>query len=378
MNVMYLLWLIPVVLMIPLGIYFFFYLKRTAEFFKLDTRKKSIKIILIVITLIISAMCTNVWGTLTMVMFHIIMLSVCIDIINLIVRALGKKMALEGIGSRWHTLYRSGFMPVIGTLIILSLGFVNIENIVETDYSIYTVKNIREEGYRVAMISDLHYGTFMDRDELIEACEKIQKTGPDIVLLCGDIVEEATTYDKMEEAFEILGSISSTYGVFFVYGNHDLSPYKTTPYYSRQELEDSLSKNGIKLLVDESYEINNDLVIVGRDDVKYGVDSDRKSGAELLNNINMNKFILLMDHQPIELQQNSDLGYDLQLSGHTHAGQIWPVGYVSEGLGLVEKNYGHKKIGNYQIIVSSGIVGWGYPVRTGSNSEYVIVDIKKE
>ncbi|MBM6861973.1 metallophosphoesterase, partial [Clostridium saudiense] len=75
---------------------------------------------------------------------------------------------------------------------------------------------------------------------------------------------------------------------------------------------------------------------------------------------------------------NSVLGYDLQLSGHTHKGQIWPIGLISELFDFNELEYGYKKIGDYEVIVSSGISGWNYPIRTGSKSEYLIIDIKKE
>ncbi|MBP2032075.1 putative MPP superfamily phosphohydrolase [Clostridium algifaecis] len=92
--------------------------------------------------------------------------------------------------------------------------------------------------------------------------------------------------------------------------------------------------------------------------------------------MDLHKFILLLDHQPFELQKNDELGYDLQLSGHTHAGQIWPVGLLSDILRTNELNYGYKKLSNMQAIVSSGMAGWGYPIRTEANSEYVIIDIK--
>lgn len=87
----------------------------------------------------------------------------------------------------------------------------------------------------------------------------------------------------------------------------------------------------------------------------------------------------MLDHQPLDLAENAALGYDLQLSGHTHGGQIWPVGPVcslAARLASVEYcNYGMKQIGDFQVIVSSGIAGWGYPIKTGAKAEYVIVDI---
>jgi len=130
-------------------------------------------------------------------------------------------------------------------------------------------------------------------------------------------------------------------------------------------------------LADESYEINDDFVIIGRGDAAFSKDANRESGQDLIRTIDKNKFILLLDHQPIELKKNSQLGFDLQLSGHTHAGQIWPTGLLGQMFGLVELNYGYEKIGDFQIIVSSGMSGWGYPVRTEAHSEYDVIDITK-
>ena len=87
-------------------------------------------------------------------------------------------------------------------------------------------------------------------------------------------------------------------------------------------------------------------------------------------------FHILADHQPNSLKDNALAGYDLMLSGHTHAGQIWPVGLLTELFGRDTRNYGYERIGGMDLIVSSGIAGWGYPFRTGKHCEYVIVRIR--
>lgn len=66
------------------------------------------------------------------------------------------------------------------------------------------------------------------------------------------------------------------------------------------------------------------------------------------------------------------------LSGHTHGGQIWPMGVMTDILGFGEMNYGYRKVNNMQVIVTSGIAGWGYALRTGSHSEYVMIEVKGE
>lgn len=377
MNIIILFLVIPALIMIPVGIYLYFYIRRIAEFMKLDTKKKGIKAGIILITVVVSVLSINIWGTPALIVFHIIGFSLGIELINWIIKLIEKKQNFISKRAVWHSLYRSGLLPIVCTAAVLSFGFVNIGNVVETHYDIYTEKNIREEGYRVAMISDLHYGTSTSKNSLQKSCTQIQESNPDIVVLCGDIVEESTTLEEMNEAMKILGGIKSRYGIFYVYGNHDLATYTSSPDYSEEQLQEAMENNGIRLLKDETYAINDDFVIIGRDDAAFMKDNTRKSGEELIENIEKSKFLLLVDHQPVELQRNSTLGYDLQLSGHTHAGQIWPIGVVTEELGMVEKNYGYKKINDFQIIVSSGIVGWGYPVRTESNSEYVMIDISR-
>ncbi|HCL03309.1 MAG TPA: hypothetical protein DHW61_13045, partial [Lachnoclostridium phytofermentans] len=82
-----------------------------------------------------------------------------------------------------------------------------------------------------------------------------------------------------------------------------------------------------------------------------------------------------LDHQPSELETAASLGVDLQLSGHTHNGQIWPIGLITKIFHINELNYGNKKIDNYNAIVTSGIGCWGFPLRLGSKSEIVIIQV---
>ena len=303
-------------------------------------------------------------------------MSLLMDFINYILKLISKRKDITF--NRWNNVYNLGIIPVILTIIILVYGYWNINNIVKKDYTVYTNKAIRAEGYRIAMISDLHYGNVMNKNKLEKACSEIDKVEPDIVVLCGDIVDEKTGLEQMQEAVEILGNIKSKLGIFFVYGNHDDARYSKIPSYTKEKLKDELISNNIKVLVDQNYNINDDFVIIGRDDEGFSKEEGRKSSEELISDINKNKFILLLDHQPSEINKNSLLGYDLQLAGHTHKGQIWPIGLISDVFNFNELEYGYKRIGNYGVIVSSGISGWNYPVRTGSKSEYLVIDIKGE
>ncbi|MCD2501076.1 metallophosphoesterase [Clostridium sp. NSJ-145] len=374
MNILY--FIIPALLMILLSIYLYYYIARALRRVKVDVKKNQVKLIIISLVLIIMYFSLRDLGIGIVVLLHIVVLALVMDLLNYIFKILSKRNTIAF--NKWRTVYESGIVPIILTAIILAYGYWNMNDIVEKDYKIYTNKNIRDEGYRVAMISDLHYGTVMNREKLQAVCNDIEEAEPDIVVLCGDIVDEKTTVEQMKEATEILGDIKSKYGVFYIYGNHDDARYSSIPSYTKDELKNELLSNNIHVLVDERYEINDDFVIVGRDDEGFSKEEGRKSSEDLIASIDKSKFILLLDHQPSELNLNSSLGYDLQLSGHTHKGQIWPAGLISELFNFNELEYGYKKIGDYEIIVSSGISGWNYPIRTGSKSEYLIIDIEKQ
>lgn len=374
MNMLY--FILPIILMSMISIYLYYYISRIVRSLNVNIKRRRVKLIIIGIVALIIYFSLIDFGTGLIVILHIITMSLLMDFINYILKLISKRKDVAF--NRWNKVYNLGIIPVILTIIILVYGYWNINNIVQKDYTVYTNKAIRAEGYRIAMISDLHYGNVMNKNKLEKACSEIDKVEPDIVVLCGDIVDEKTGLEQMQEAVEILGNIKSKLGIFFVYGNHDDARYSKIPSYTKEKLKDELISNNIKVLVDQNYNINDDFVIIGRDDEGFSKEEGRKSSEELISDVNKNKFILLLDHQPSEINKNSLLGYDLQLAGHTHKGQIWPIGLISDVFNFNELEYGYKRIGNYGVIVSSGISGWNYPVRTGSKSEYLVIDIKGE
>lgn len=359
---------ILIVFTIAVGIYLYFYLKRMADFFHININIKKVKIIIAVITVIISAITLNVWSMYSVIVLHIVTISLIMEVINIFIR---KK-------HKWALIYKSGVIPLVLTMIIFGYGYYNMRHVVKTEYTIYTEKNIRDKGYSIALISDLHYGSVMNKEQLQKYCNEISSLKTDMVILCGDIVDENTKLKEMEEAIEVLGTIESNYGNYYVYGNHDKNIYRSKPSYTKDQLDKALEGSGINILQDECVDINNDFVIVGRDDAEMLQNDNREDIKSLLKDIDDKKFILLLDHQPCELKENNAARCDLMLSGHTHGGQIWPVGLLSEKLKINEMNYGYKKMSNMQIIVSSGICGWAYPVRTECKSEYVIINIENE
>lgn len=365
-------YLLPALCMIPVGIYLYFYLKRMAGWLHLDTKKLWIKLLAAGVSAFFALLASNIWGIWAVIVLHLVTFVLVTQLLYFLCR---KIITDEGASRCLTKVYQCGLVPIICTVLVLGYGYWNMGHVVETRYTIHTEKEIREEGYQVAMISDLHYGTTMGPEKLERICREIGDMKPDLVILDGDIVDEATGLGQLQEAVGLLGSIPSTYGTFYVYGNHDKALYVENPDFTPDQLLESLEGAGIKVLRDESYQINGEFSIIGRDDRANPVNGGRLSSEALLNGVDRTDFLLLLDHQPCELEENKQAGYDLQLSGHTHGGQIWPMGVFNGRLGFGEMNYGYRNMDGFQVIVSSGMAGWGYPVRTGSSSEFVTISI---
>ncbi len=298
----------------------------------------------------------DIWSTTAMVVLHLAACFLLFDFISLFIKA-----------EAWKPIHKSCLLPIIACLLILYYGGLNMDLVYKTSYTVHTDKSIRSEGYRILYLSDLHYGTVQDPAVLEEKISQMNAQAPDIVILGGDIVEEGTTTEEMQTVFSLLGQLQSSYGIYFVYGNHDALSF------TKAELEAAATVNGIIILEDSTLEIGEDLLLVGRADAAWDGSAERQSISALLEAADRSKYIITLDHQPLEAKENAAAGVDLLLSGHTHAGQLFPVGYLWEWLGNL--NYGQYQVGGCTAIVSSGFAGWGYDVRTQGHCEYVIVDI---
>lgn len=367
--------LVPIIIMGLVGIYIHNFIRRILELIIKDNNIKYKRKINFILTLVIMVPAFYLFGIWSLVILHVFFISILIDCLYFVVnRILRKKNRI------FEKIYKSGVISFTVVTLLLGYGYMNMQNVIETNYNIYTDKNIRDDGYKIAFISDLHYGLNMNGQKLNEYCNEIEKKKPDMVILGGDIVDESTTLVEMQEAFNILSQIKSTYGTFYVYGNHDKSIYSLKHNYSVEQLDEAINNSGITILADNSFNINDEITITGRKDRTFDGVSVRKSAQELADdtNIDENKYNILADHQPREFEELSNAGYDIMLSGHTHGGQIWPGGLFIKTFMKDTLNYGHTKNNNMDIIVSSGIAGWGYPIRTEKHCEYVVVNIVKD
>lgn len=264
-----------------------------------------------------------------------------------------------------------GILMVILLVGILAYGTWNARNIKVAKYNIDIQKKAGNiEDLKIVMISDLHLGKIINNSRLSNMVEEINNLQPDLILIAGDIIDDNIEPFLKQNMGETLKNLKAKYGVFASTGNHD--------YYGGdvEEIIKSLEDSGIKVLTDEYMEINDSFLVVGREDI--AVESyykrKRKSLNEILVDANKTLPIILIDHTPKNLQEPMENGVDLQVSGHTHRGQIYPSRYITER--LFEVDWGYLKKENLNVIVSSGIGTWGPPIRIGNSSEIVEINLK--
>ena len=264
----------------------------------------------------------------------------------------------------------TGLLCCLIVSFIFGYGYYRMNHIVEKRY---VVQSNKIDDFKIALISDMHMGISIDQKKLKNICQDISKQNVDIVVLDGDIFDENTSYDDMKLACQILGTIQNQKGIYYVFGNHDSNHYTSMPAYVSADIEYELEKNHIIVLNDETVTIDH-ITIIGRGDAGYYQEDSRLIIEELYTKQTQN-YVIVLDHQPLDLQLNASLGVDLQLSGHTHGGQFFPQGLIQKMTSdtLV---YGQRQINGMIAITTSGISGWRYPFKTGANSEYVIIEVE--
>jgi predicted MPP superfamily phosphohydrolase len=228
-----------------------------------------------------------------------------------------------------------------------------------------SVDSVRSLNLVVA--SDIHLGTIIGAKRLDAIVDTINRLDPDLVLLPGDIVDEDLGPVIKQNLGEKLKMIRSRMGVFAITGNHEYIG-------GAEEACKYLTDHNITVLRDSTIRLNGMLFIVGREDrsITQFMRKTRRPLSELMVDVDTQQPIIVMDHQPIGLDEAAEQGADLQLSGHTHHGQIWPFHLITKA--VYEVSWGYKKKGQTHVYVSSGVGTWGPPVRLGNTPE--IINIK--
>lgn len=375
MNIIYVATLIfGLLCIITITAYMYILIKRITNRFNSKISKNWLRRILpIGIATIIIAIII-IYNPFVLSVLYFLMASMLVDIVHILIKKFIHKTNKPI--KIWTFIHTCFLIPIIFSTGMMIYGHYNIMNVKPTYYTISTDKDIRNEGYRVGLMADLHFGSSIGLKELERICNEISKQKPDIMILCGDITDESTTYEDMTEVFKILGNIKTNMGIYYVYGNHDCQTYVPEPAFTKEQLAETISKNNITILEDQLITLNDEFTIVGRTDASFSSNSNRETIQNLLTNADKDNYILVLDHQPTEFNKNSTAGTDLLLSGHTHAGQFWPLNYVLEVIPFNDGVYGLDKTNNMTSIITSGISGWAFPYKTSAPAEYVIIDIK--
>ena len=300
------------------------------------------------------------------VLLHLVFFCLVGDLIRLLVKKCGKLAIRRAF---------SGLFSLAVTVVYLAFGWANAHNVRRV---VYTVETLKTTGnFRIAMFADSHLGTTFGGSELAGYLSRIQAENPDVLLICGDFVDESTTKEDMVAACRALGEVRFPYGTYFVFGNHDKGLYGTSRGFGADELVAELEKNGVVVLEDEVVFVGT-ICLVGRQDASEESDfgGSRATAADLLSGVGDWNFTVVMDHQPRDYANEAAAGADLVLSGHTHGGQVIPlVQLMSLGVGGNDRVYGREARGNSTFLVTSGISDWAFRFKTGCWSEFVLVDI---
>lgn len=265
-----------------------------------------------------------------------------------------------------------GFAPFIICALFLMLGLFLAKKIRVKKYSVGS--GTKGEHIKVVQLTDMHPSRFFSLSTVRCIFSLVQKQNADIIVMTGDIFDENTSPDMFDKYCALFSEIVPKYGIYYVFGNHDAHWLWKKPAHSREDIVNSLKSANVRVLEDESATVFGGKVrIIGRRDVL----DERKTPAELLAPYkNEDTYKILLCHEPIGLDECAKNGADLTMCGHTHGGQIFPVGILSSLFGINEMRYG---IRNYPdsrcVIVSSGVGTWKYPIRTESRSEIVVVDV---
>lgn len=294
---------------------------RKFTFFKRITKEKRIMqiIVSILIVVAITAVLWLAWGSMNAIIciLHLLVFWLISDGIFALIKKLGKKTFVR---------YYAGIAAIVFTVGYLGIGWYQAHHVWETTYDIQTDKAVGK--LKVAVLSDSHTGTTFHGEGFAKHMKDIQKQNPDIILIVGDFVDDDTTKEDMIACCKALGEMKTTYGIYYVFGNHDKGYYP--PEYR-------------------------------------GYDGD-----DLISELEKNNVHVMQDYEA-----QKDANVDLVLSGHTHGGQLFPLMTIENHSNIAEDDrvYGYEKRGNTNFIVTSGISDWAIKFKTGCKSEYLIINI---
>ncbi|MGD9619825.1 MAG: metallophosphoesterase [Mycolicibacterium sp.] len=225
------------------------------------------------------------------------------------------------------------------------------------------------DGFRIAVVSDIHLGPLLGRAHTERIVAMINETEPDLVAVVGDLVDG--TVDELGAAAAPLRDLVSREGTFFVTGNHEYFVEETAAWLTE------LERLGMRVLRNENTRIRRgtaEFDLAGVNDVAGTSRSDGPDFDRALDGLTATGPTILLAHQPVQIEQAAVRGVDLQLSGHTYGGQMWPFHYLVE---LAQPSLaGLSTVQNTQLFVTRGAGFWGPPVRLGAPPEISVLSLR--
>ncbi len=288
------------------------------------------------------------------------------DLLSILLRSTG--VLNETSFPVWRKWYYISVL--ILSIVLIAAGFINalVPRIQRYEISIAkSAGEIRE--MKIAAVSDIHLGSIIRKRSIKQLSEMLKSLEPDIVLLLGDIVDGEIGPVLRDDLLQYFHCPACRAGLWAITGNHEFigGAQQTIPY---------IESKGIRLLNDTIVTLEGGIQLVGRLDRDsrrfYG--KERKKLSEIMSSADLSKPVILLDHQPFDLDEARKNGVDLQLSGHTHNGQMWPLNLLTRK--IYELSHGYMKKGDTHYIVSSGFGVWGPRVRLGSRPEVLLVTLK--
>ncbi|MBQ6265014.1 MAG: metallophosphoesterase [Clostridia bacterium] len=260
-------------------------------------------------------------------------------------------------------------LSAVFCILFIVYGTVNMQ-LINVKYHTYKSKKISSE-HTFVYLADLHTGSAQNFSTAKKAVDEIKSSSAEFIVLCGDITDDYTTKDEMLNTFALFKDFGKP--VYYVYGNHDRQGYAEYAHgrqYTPEELENAIISNGITILKDEFARINSEIIILGREDY-----SEKEGRADIagLTNPDPSSYLIVADHQPNGFKEHASFGADLQISGHTHAGQLFPLGLFYS---IAAPVYGDYEEQGAVMNITSGACGWRMPFRTSAHCNYEVITLQ--
>lgn len=218
-------------------------------------------------------------------------------------------------------------------------------------------------GFRIAVVSDIHLGPILGRNFTRRVVDTINATQPDLIAVVGDLVDGSV--EDLRPAAAPLAGLRARHGAFFVTGNHE--------YFSgAEQWVEHVRELGLRPLRNARTELPG-FDLAGVDDVAGESEGKGPDFAKALGDRDRSRASVLLAHQPVVIHDAVEHGVDLQLSGHTHGGQLWPGNFIAD---LANPTLaGLERYGDTQLYVTRGAGAWGPPVRVGAPSDITVVEL---